>query len=224
MRVLWVAFLAAMVAALPARDGDTQIWNALAVSGPAKEDSRLLLWFDGHARFRDAGDGLAISIIRPGIGWRVNENIDVWGGYARVTAHNVGINDISIGEDRIWQQATYKIAPVLGGTLSGRTRVEQRFSELAGDTGHRVRQFFKWSRPINEDFSFIVWDEVFIGFNDTSWGNLSGYQQNRAFVGVGYSPVNKVRFEAGYLNNNLESAAGGNSTNHNISFALVLGL
>ena len=211
-----------LIASPAAADSDTQGWSALAISGPAQKDSRFLLWFDGHARFRDDISELGVSIIRPGIGWKVDDDLSLWLGYARVTSH---LDGPDISENRIWQQATYPITSVFGGKLSGRTRVEQRFRETGDDTGHRVRQFFRWSRPIGEsDFSYVVWDELFIPVNDTDWGQRSGFDQNRGFAGIAWKPQSNLRFEAGYLNNYLNGVGAANRINHNVSVALFVSL
>lgn len=206
----------------PAIANDTQLWSALAVNGPVKEDSRLLVWFDGHARFGDDVSALRTSIIRPAVGWRASENLDLWVGYARVTAHRDGPD---VGEDRIWQQATYPVADVFGGALSGRTRIEQRFRAASSDVGLRFRQFWRWSRPIDgSQFSWVVANETFVAVNDAGWGQFSGYDQNRAFFGLGWKVAPKIRIEGGYLNNHLNNGPLDNQMNHNISAAVFIGL
>ena len=72
---------------------DTQGWASIAVNGPVAQDSRFLLWFDGHARFRDDISDIATTIIRPGIGYKVSKDLSIWAGYARVTGH---FDDLSL--------------------------------------------------------------------------------------------------------------------------------
>lgn len=196
---------------------DSQLWSAVAMTGKA-DNERLLLWFDGHARFSDDAGRLGVSIIRPGIGWRVSDGLDLWLGYARVTAHP-GEN---IDEDRIWQQATYPISEFWGGKLSGRTRLEQRFRDSDNDTGVRLRQFFRWARKFDDsDFSFVAWNETFVGLNSAEWGQRDGLDQNRAFLGFAWQPTPLLRAEAGYLNNHLERR-GNDAMNHNLSITLFV--
>ena len=206
-----------------ANDSDFQAWSALAISGPATQDSRFLLWFDGHARFRDDASELGTSIIRPGIGWKATDKVNLWAGYARVTGHRDGLPDIE--EDRAWQQATYPITEIFGGRLSGRTRFEQRFrSDLGDDTGYRLRQFNRWARPIEgTDWSYVVANETFLGLNNTDWGQRDGFDQNRAFLGLAWKAAPKARVEFGYLNNHINGAVD-DQTNHNVSAALFLSL
>ncbi len=205
----------------PALANDNQGWTAFSVTGPITEDGRFLVWFDAHARYRDDATDLDTTILRPGVGWKVSDDLSLWGGYARVTSHREGPN---IEEDRIWQQATYKVSEILGGALSGRTRFEQRFRNTGSDTGLRLRQAFRWARPIEgTDWSYVLANETFIGLNDTDWGQESGYGQNRAFAGLAWKAASNVRLEAGYLNNHIDGA-GGDRTNHNLSVALFFSL
>ncbi len=204
-------------------DGDFQAWSALFVAGPPAEQSRLLLWFDGHARFTGDASDLGVSIIRPGLGWRVSDRLDVWAGYARVVARPEGAPNVE--ENRIWQQATYPIADVLGGALSGRTRLEQRLREAGEDTGWRARQFLRWERRFaGSPVSALVSNELFINFNDADWGQQSGFDQNRFFAGGAWRLSGRVRLESGYLNNHLNLAGPGSQTNHNIFAAMFLSL
>ncbi len=201
-------------------DEDFQAWFAFATNGLVNEDSRLLYWFDGHARFgNDAGE-LGVSIIRPAIGWRINNSLDLWLGYARVT-NSIGPSDIE--EDRIWQQATYSIASNNLGSFSGRTRLEQRFRDERNgdDTGHRIRQFFRWGKPIKStNFAYVIWDEIFIGLNETDWGQINGFDQNRAFFGMSYKLTKKARVEFGYLHNLINREGSDDLTNHVVSSTL----
>lgn len=193
---------------------DTQVWTAGFASGQVAEASRLLVWFDGHARFRDSGDQLDVTIVRPGIGWRVSPRLDLWAGYAHVTLRRPGPDG---EEHRAWQQATYPIAEVAGGRLTGRTRLEQRFREGGDDTGWRLRQFVRWSRPvIGPNVSIVASNEAFIAFNNTDWGQRDGYDQNRAFLGLGWQATPRLRLEGGYMNQHIDGGAAPDRSNDNL--------
>jgi len=208
---------------VPASASDTQLWNALAINGPVSDDSKLLIWFDGHARSRDNVSDLGVSIIRPALGWRVNSKLSLWAGYASVVARRE--NAPNLRENRIWQQATFPLGQVMGGSLSGRTRLEQRFADRGSDTGWRIRQFVRFARPFDDtSYSFIAWNELFVGFNDTDWGARAGYDQNRTFIGAGWQVADKVRLEGGYLLNHINRDGSSNTTNHVISFGIFAAL
>lgn len=201
---------------------DTQLWNAVAINGPVNDDSKLLVWFDGHARSRDNISDLGVSIIRPALGWRVSSKLSLWTGYASVVARRE--NAPNLRENRIWQQATFPLGEFMGGRLSGRTRLEQRFADRGNDTGWRIRQFVRYARPFEDtDYSFIAWNELFVGFNDTDWGARGGYDQNRTFIGAGWQVAKNIRLEGGYLLNNI-NRDGPSVTNHVISFGIFAAL
>jgi len=178
-----------------------QSWAGLFLSGPVSKDSSVLVWFDGHTRFRDGASSLDVSILRPGIGWRVNPKLDLYVGYARATQHR---ETGDVEEDRLWQQALYPIAEIAGGKLTGRTRLEQRFRETGDDMGWRFRQFLRYGRPFDgTPFGAVVSNEVFFGLNQTDWGQRDGFDQNRLFLGASWQVHPKMRLEGGYLNQHI---------------------
>lgn len=214
---LWLALVTVVASAAPVTAQD-QVWSSVAASGPVSPGSRTLIWFDGHARFREGGETLDTTILRPGIGYRVNNRLDLWVGYAEVTNRRSGPD---VKEHRLWQQATYPVARIAGGAVSGRTRLEQRAREGGDDTGWRLRQFIRWSRPVaGTPVAAVVSNETFIAFNDTDWGQQDGFDQNRAFVGLAWQATGKVRVEGGYLNQYINGGPGADTTNDNLSLAL----
>jgi hypothetical protein len=202
-----------------AGDNDFQAWSQIAVNGSATKDSRFLLWFDGHARYGDDASRLATSIVRPGIGWKATDKLSLWAGYARVRNPVEGLD---IKEDRIWQQATYPVASIFGGQLTGRTRLEQRTRDDFGDdTGNRIRHMFRWSKSIADGpYSLIFANEYFFNADNTDWGQRSGFDQNRAYAAIGWQAAKKTRVEFGYLHNNINSASSSNRTNNVFSLGL----
>jgi hypothetical protein len=220
---LWKS-LSFLVLSLPApqlQALDDQVWFALSANGPMKEDSRLLLWFDSHARYRDGVSDLGLTIIRPGIGWRLTDSTTAWAGYARVVGRRD--NGPNVEEDRAWEQFTYPFVDLLGGSLTGRTRLEQRYIDSADDTGHRLRQSVRWTRPIGtSDWTWIAANEVFINLNDTDFGADTGYAQNRAYAGLGWKPVPGLGFEFTYLNNHIDNPFGDNAKNNNFTVSMSL--
>ena len=208
--------LAAIIVARPAAAADTQLWTALFANGPVSENSRLLVWFDGHARYSEDVSRLGVSIIRPAIGYKVNDRLSLWSGYAWVVSRADGRDNIT--DNRFWQQATYRIAGGDWGTLSGRTRLEQRFLSTGDETGWRARQFVRWIKPLDERWSATAWNETFIALNDTDFGADAGYDQNRTFIGLRWKAAGRVSLEGGYLLNDIRA---GDQTNHNVSLSII---
>lgn len=216
--------MSGFVASVHATTTDTQLWTFFAASGPMG-DSQLLFWFDGHARFGDDVSELNTSIIRPALGWQATPNTSWWLGYARVTGHAA---DPNIKEDRIWQQALYRVGELAGGQLSARTRLEQRFRDEDNDVGVRLRQFFRWSKPYRQSslstasLSTVIANELFINLNDADWGQNDGYNQNRLFLGVNANINPSYRVELGYVNNHINRKGAEDHLNHVLSASVIM--
>lgn len=200
---------------------DTGLWLAALGNGEFKtlgDESRLRWWFDAHYRLRDDTNGFNQSIVRPGLGYKLNKNQTVWAGYGWINTSPVAGDDFD--EHRIWQQWT--ASPSLGcWKFLHRSRFEQRLVETGDDVGLRWRQLFRGQRVINHspEWSLVLWDEAFFNLNDTDWGAQSGFDQNRAFIGFGYKRFaeSKVRTEIGYLNQFVDREEGADGLNHILS-------
>jgi hypothetical protein len=200
---------------------DGQLWLTTMASGPVglPGHDRLLGWIDVQTRFGDDIGRLSQALVRPGVGWRINPSLDLWIGYARIDTLREGADDV--GENRMWQQASFAIATLFDGALTGRTRLEQRWVEGGSDVGWRVRQLIRYGRRFEGTrWSLVVFDEVFFAFNDTDWGADAGFDQNRMFAGVAFHFSQLVRVEVGYLNQFVAREGAPDSANHALSLSL----
>jgi len=185
---LWLAYIA-----------QGRIDQALPGLGEAWRPWRF--WFDAQIRQRDNGEHLDLGVLRPGIGYALNDQLTVYAGYGWFATEPAGRDEFL--EHRPWQQLTWNL-PVEGFTLQSRTRLEQRFLENRSETGHRLREFVKATIPLQAENRLFVslWDEVFFDLNDTDWGQRGGFRQNRAFVGLGgfVGEGRRHSWEVGYTN------------------------
>lgn len=211
-------------AALAQTTNDAGLWTALFANGDLNfksADAPWRWWFDGQLRWFDDFDGFGQSLVRPGMGYKLTDKVTLWSGYAWI--HTESGSAPPFEEHRAWEQVTWthKFDPT---TLDLRSRLEQRFVETGDDTGMRFRQMVAVRRPIGfaPQFTLVGWDEVFFHLNDTDWGATSGFDQNRAFLGLGWrpSPEHTWRIEAGYLNQFIDRAAAGEVSNHLLSVNL----
>lgn len=46
-------------------------------------------------------------------------------------------------------------------------------------------------------YSVVVSNEYFLNLNNANWGPRRGFDQNRAFIGLGYNFTSKIRTEVG---------------------------
>jgi hypothetical protein len=175
---------------------DTQIWTAMYVQARAA-DTGPTGWLDLHARRR--GDGI-LYIVRPGAGYTFSKALALHAGYAWVPV--ITDEGANRSEHRAWEQVIVNHPVGDAVKLQGRARLEQRFG-AGDDIGHRLRLLARgqWAPSPSLPLQLVVWDELFLGFNETDWGAPRGYDQNRAFVGLGAdTKLRGIRVEAGYMN------------------------
>jgi hypothetical protein len=185
-------------AASAVTESESQVWTAMVMTaklGDPKSPSGPSLWLDEHYR---EGPGRSVFIVRPALGFRFSKVVSGWLGYAWVPT--LQDDAPTLNEHRIWQQAIVQ-DKVGAFTLQARPRVEQRFRSDDGDVGARGRLFLRGMWRFVEDvpLDLVLWDEIFVAFNDTAWGQSGGFDQNRAFVGPAVT-IDELRLEAGYLN------------------------
>ncbi len=203
---------------------DTGLWTAVFAAGdinPHAGDGKWRWWFDGQMRFFDDFDGYGQTLIRPGVGYKLTDKLTLWAGYSWI--HTEPNPALHFEEHRVWEQITWS-HKFDSTTLDSRTRLEQRILEIGDDTGMRLRQLVALRRPMGfaPNFTWVGWDEFFIHLNDTDWGARNGFDQNRAFLGVGWkpSPEHTWRIETGYLNQFIDRSIGDDLCNHLLSVNL----
>jgi hypothetical protein len=209
VRALVVALL---TVATPAAHAEVQAWEVITLMTRLDETGGPAGWVDLQLRRRG---GSTQYLARPAVGWAFSPSLFAHVGYAWIATDP---DDATVtSEHRIWQQGLYNgtATPALKYQL--RARVEQRFGPSSG-VGHRVRGLgrVQWQPSARVPLQLIVWDELFIGVNETTDFTLQGFDQNRAFAGIGAdTSVKGLRVEAGYLH--LLTQAG-DRTDHVLGF------
>jgi len=157
-------------------------------------------WFDVQGRFYDPGSGTSQYILRPGIGYDLNNNVTAWAGYARIRTRSSS-GDFA-DENRYWQQLTWTAARWQHGTLTMRVRLEERSVSVGDDLGVVLRYAVKYTRPIGDSGrrSFVLAEEPFVALRDTDWAGKSGLRQNRLGIGVAWKLSQKILLETAYMN------------------------
>lgn len=202
---------------------DSQVWSSITATGTLKPvGDKWRYWLEGVGRFGNDMSTLSQGIVRPAVGYALNERASVWLGYAHVFTDTPFVKT-SFDEDRSWQQFLWTQS--LGaGTFTTRARLEQRFSDTGSDTASRYRHFMKLAWPIKPlpGVSAVAWDEVFVNLDDVDWGPRAGLDQNRAFVGMGYAFSKTVKTELGYLNQFIDRPTNPNRMTHGMAINLIL--
>ncbi len=185
---------------------------------------------DVQLRSADQLDYLRNVLIRPGLTYYINNKSNVTVGYLLNTTKTevLGAADIDLVENRIWEQyiLTHKISSIFA---THRFRLEQRFIEQNNGSevfSQRFRYFFRLIQPLqkqteafNKGTFLALQNELF--FNVQHKDQLSGnfFDQNRAYLALGYRFSKKVDIEAGYLNQ-ATNGANNYTVNNVIQLAL----
>ena len=163
-------------------------------------------------------------LLRPGINYDFNPNVQLSGGYGFIESHPYGEfpAPTNTPEHRIWQQLLLrqKAGKV---NLAHRFRLEQRYvgitdaSRPEGDrvTGYsyrnRFRYFVKGTRPIgrggsDSNYFLAAYNEVLFNFGRNTARNV--FDQNRAYVAVGRRLRGFGAIEIGYLQQTVQQGNG----------------
>lgn len=177
-----------------------------ALFNTTKFNSKWGLALDIQVRSADDWAYVRNTLFRPGLTYYINDRNNVTAGYALITTDN---NVNTLLEHRIWEQyiLAHKISSVFA---MHRFRLEQRFIETNGpdDTfSQRFRYFFRLIQPLQKQeggFSkgaFVaLQNEIFLNLQNKDKINGSFFDQNRAYLAVGYRFSKKFDVEVGYLN------------------------
>lgn len=197
------------------------------------------LHFDLQVRSDNNWNRVRNVLVRPGLTYYVNKNSNATLGYlytptilaTKVNYIDADGNSVSKGsltEHRIWQQYIYSQQPWRGATLSHRLRLEQRFIERQTDDlfSQRFRYFFRLVQPLQKQEggftkgTFVaLQNELFFNIQNKDKLNGSLFDQNRAYLAVGYRFSKAFDIEAGYLNQAIKGASA-NTVNNVAQLAL----
>lgn len=178
---------------------DGRYWFSIYTQGKLPVDN--LYWsMDTHPRWREEGQHFDQLILRPSVFYKLDANTSVWLGYDTIVSHPDGKS--AFRENRLWEQLQHQFEEVGKLTITSRTRFEQRRREDFQDVGHRLRQMFRATTPLNlhPKLSLVVVDELFINLNQTEWGVHRGLDQNRLFLGINWKFNAVSNVDVGYLN------------------------
>lgn len=219
-----LALFQATSAAEPAFREDFQTWTNITANGsfglidPALAKYRF--WLEGQGRFGNDSTTLSQGILRPGLGYSLADNLSLWLGYAVIPTMEP-FSSVSFNENRIWQQILWTPQTSIG-PITSRTRLEQRFTR-APDVSYRLRQLVRLAYPLDfaPGFMLVGWEELFLNINSTG-AITAGFDQNRAFLGVGYAFDEHLRTEVGYMNQYIYRDTTEDLMTHVLSLGLFL--
>ena len=200
---------------LPAASNAGGAWTTLYKSGLLNRGQSEGPWRYGlyaDVRYTDRLEGVSQATLLPGIGYRINSRLTLWGGY---TYFRSTIDQgATLDEHRTFEQVSWNMVHWHRARLQSRSRLEQRFRDGREGTDLRFRQQFRLDTRFasNPDLKFILGDEVFYHLRDTTWSR-EGYGQNRFYTGFGWDYHN-ITVEALYMHQHYRVRYLPDSANH----------
>lgn len=222
LAALCVALLGGRAAAETVQDG--QLWFNTTLFGSVGD---VAYFAEIQPRFGNDISHLDQLLLRPAVGWKIDDNLTLYQGYARVL--NRSEDSGTAFEDRSFQEVNWKIGEFAGVKLSSRTRFEQRWQSTGRDVGFRLRESLRVAKPLGEakdSLSVIGSSETFVTLNDTDWGSRAGFDRIRTFIGleipIGGQSGDKSTVEIGYLNQTARAPGRGVEVDHILSLNLFI--
>jgi len=181
---------------------DFQIWVPININAKLTEQLRGFL--ELQPRIGDNASNLTTAIVRPALGWAMNEKATLWVGYLMQADSVTPDSDTYLIENRAWQGFSWKdTANEKQFIWEVRNRLEERFLPHNSDPSIRWRTRFRVEQLIPgwSPWSVIASEEIFVNLNDNSNNAQlqAGVNQNRLYVGIGYRFAPEVQVETGYL-------------------------
>jgi Protein of unknown function (DUF2490) len=218
-----VLVLCGLVLHVPAARADLEQehegWFQVTATGPIAGPFRLFL--EAQPRLgTDPADGdtdLRALLIRGAVGWQVTPRWSLWAGYG----YTPTFNPFRL-ENRAYEQSLYvsRLGPL---TVQNRTRLEERLIEDTGGAAVRLRHYLGLAYPLPRwpVWSLIAADEPFLNLNTVSNGPVSGFDQNRLYLGVSRQFGPHARVEVDYLNQVVNGRHGTDDVMRNGAFMAV---
>lgn len=188
-------------------------------------------YLDVQFRSADNVEYLRNFLFRPGITYYINDKSEVTLGYLLngTFSRLVGTGSNALTEHRIWEQFIYK-QKISTISVSHRFRLEQRFAETNSVNGdiflQRFRYFVRFILPLQKDkqkfengaFAALQ-NEIFLNIQNKDMLNNKVFDQNRAYLALGYRFSKKLDIEAGYLNQAIKGL-NANTVNNVVQLAV----
>lgn len=180
---------------LAAAEDDGNVW--LGQFATINATDKVYVRLEAQERFTNDSDRLGQLLLRMLVGYRLNKNVGIGGGYAYVLTDPVG--PIRLNEHRYYQELNVRLINRDGITLDNRSRLEQRTFEEGEGTSWRLRNSVQLRVPVDEKLKLVAYSEPFIELNETNFqrGGLSIW---RNFAGILVPIAKGIEVVPGYLN------------------------
>lgn len=188
----WVCILLiATTRPAAAADHQFQAWTPAYLN--LQFNDRVNGWYEIQPRFSE--DGVSQLLLRTAVGYRFHGRWSAWLGYAWTPSLQPNFRT----ENRIFQQLLYA-DDFSFGRLTSRTRFEQRWIGGADGVALRLRTLLRDQVAFTDDglWRAVAQDEVFVNLNSPEGGPVSGFDQNRLFIGINRLVNEHLNVDVGY--------------------------
>ncbi len=179
-------------------DNDLQIWPEVVLNIPLSERNSISTL--ATPRFGENGTKLN-QMIMPQVGlfhkWNEHLQTGVTAEYFK-SFHPVNQEEFRLGEDIIFYHKVFPDHKHLTMSMRHRIKIEERFQRNV-DTVVRLRIQNQIKKSLGQSPWYLVArNEAFVNLNSARGGPQAGFEQNRAFAGLGRKLKSKAKAEGGY--------------------------
>lgn len=200
-------------------NSDFQSWIPVNINAKLGDQLRGFLEF--QPRVGNDMSHLTAMMIRPAIGWAINDKATLWTGYLMSADSISPDSDTYLIENRAFQGFTWKdTANDKQFIWEVRNRLEERFLPRNTDPSIRWRTRLRVEQliPGGAHWSVIASEEIFFNLNNNANNAQlqTGTQQNRLYLGVGYRFAPEFQVESGYLYQHVWKSSPVTDQNNNV--------
>lgn len=177
-----------------------KMWSLLTLAG---DYGKIVYSIEPQLRLIYNNNVFQQFLANSGIGYKIAPHYQIWLGQT-FSADSQDAAPGSSDEYRLWQQLIWKHT-LRSASVISRTRFEERKSFFFPDWAYRLRERILISKPLNENFSLVFNDEIFLNVNKVSWIITNRLDQNRAFFGLERRLTEKTYLGLGYINQYLST-------------------
>lgn len=180
----------------------TGIWTGINITGSLLDSRKFKFVINPELRFIDQTDYFQRALVQAGVGYQYRPNVSFWLGGTLYSKNQI---TGSAQENHLWQQVIWQMVNNKSIMVSARTQLEERERVNESQWANYVREKLTLRLPdkIYNQYTPVIYDELFVAVNQPSWANQQRVEQNRFFTGIDIPTTQKTFLEVGYLNQTL---------------------
>lgn len=177
-----------------------KMWSLITLSG---DYGRMVYYIEPQLRLVYEDNLFQQFLANAGMGYKVVPNWQIWFGQTFSLDSQDAVAG-SLDECRLWQQIIWRRRlPSL--LFISRMRLEERKSLSFPDWAYRLRQRVLLNKPLTNNLSIVITNEIFFNINNASWIITDRLDQNRAYLGVEQQLSENTYLGVGYMNQYLST-------------------